>query len=135
MSRFIFANPSCLVNVDHIIRVGEHKKGNIALYLTDGKTVDSDLSFAEITAALNGEDHIVAVIPSKDGSHAGYLRKDCTHIPVQYLAVTASGYVRPIGLFSDIHEFLDRSEDYCGVYQSDELIMLKERAEAVCSDF
>jgi len=135
MSRFIYANPSCLVNVDHNIRVEEHRKGNIVFHLTDGKTVDSDLTIEGVAAEVNGVDHIVAVIPAKDGSYAGYLRKDCTHIPVQYLAVTASGYVRPIGLFSDIHEFLDRSEDYCGIYQSDELVELKERANIACSDF
>lgn len=135
MSRFIHAHPSCLVNVDHIIRVEKHRNRNVVLHLAGGKTVDSDLSFEEVTAAVNGVDHITALIPAKEGSYAGYLRKDCTHIPVQYLAVTAAGYVRPIGLFCDIHEFLDRSEHYCGIYQSDELIELKERAEVACSDF
>ncbi len=57
MSRFVNVE-SNLINVDHIVRVRQHKNDALSIYLDNGKVIKTDYACERVLADITGRDFI-----------------------------------------------------------------------------
>lgn len=67
ISRFVNVE-SNLINVDHIVRVRQHKNDALSIYLDNGKVIKTDYACERVLADITGRDFIVGTAPCE-----GYL--------------------------------------------------------------
>lgn len=92
MSRFICIDQE-LININSIVSVANNEDGTIEIFTNnDNHFTTSDDNWAKIL----GYDHVVALTPCEHLCARAIIRGYSQLLPVKYMAVTASGDVRPM---------------------------------------
>ena len=84
MSRFVEVE-SNLINVDHIVRVRQHKNYALSIYLDNGSVIKTDYACERVLEDIIGCDFIVGTVPCEGGcvafpareAAAEYARRYC----------------------------------------------------------
>ncbi len=92
MSRFIYTDHE-LININSIHRVTNMDNGIVEITLTNGTHFEAPEA---IWNEILGYDHVVALCPCEHLSLNVTIRGRTQMLPVQYMAVTASGDIRPM---------------------------------------
>ena len=117
ISRFVNVE-SNLINVDHIVRVRQHKNDALSIYLDNGKVIKTDYACERVLADITGRDFIVGTAPC-EGVSVAIDNGDGTRLyPVRQLALTGDGEVRPLSVQFDRIEFFDAWSGYGGMTHS-----------------
>lgn len=92
MSRFICIDQE-LININSIVSVANNEDGTIEIFMnSDNHFTTSD----DIWEKILGYDHVVELTPCEHLCARAIIRGHSQLLPVKYMAVTASGDVRPI---------------------------------------
>lgn len=92
MSRFIRIDQE-LININFIVSVTNNEDGTIEVFMNnDTHFTTSEDNWGKII----GYDHIVALTPCENLCARAIIRGNSQLLPVQYMAVTASGDIRPM---------------------------------------
>ena len=114
MSRFVNVELN-LINVDHIVRVRQHKNDALSIYLDNGKVIKTDYACERVLADITGRDFIVGTAPCEGVSVAIDSGEGTRFYPVRQLALTGDGEVRPLSVQFDRIEFFDEWPGYGGM--------------------
>lgn len=114
MSRFVEVE-SNLINVDHIVRVRQHKNYALSIYLDNGSVIKTDYACERVLEDIIGCDFIVGTVPCEGVSVAIDNGEGTRLYPVRQLALTGDGEVRPLSVQFDRIEFFDEWSGYGGM--------------------
>lgn len=92
MSRFICIDQE-LININSIVSVANNEDGTIEIFMNnDNHFTTSDENWAKII----GYDHVVSITPCEHLCARVIISGHSQLLPVKYMAVTASGDIRPM---------------------------------------
>ena len=114
MSRFVEVEAD-LINVDHIVRVRQHKNYALSIYLDNGNVIKTDYACERVLEAIMGRNFIVGTVPCEGVSVAIDNGEGTRFYPVRQLALTGDGEVRPLSVQFDRIEFFDDWPGYGGM--------------------
>ena len=114
MSRFVEVEAN-LINVDHIVRVRQHKNYALSIYLDNGNVIKTDYACERVLEDIMGRDFIEGTVACEGVSVAIDNGEGTRFYPVRHLALTGDGEVRPLGVQFDRVEFFDHGDGYGGM--------------------
>ena len=114
MSRFVEVEAN-LINVDHIVRVRQHKNYALSIYLDNGNVIKTDYACERVLEDIMGRDFIEGTVACEGVSVAIDNGEGTRFYPVRHLALTGDGEVRPLSVQFDRVEFFDDWDGYGGM--------------------
>ena len=80
MSRFVEVEAN-LINVDHIVRVRQHKNYALSIYLDNGNVIKTDYACERVLEAIMGRDFIEGTVACEGVSVAIRATIPCATLP------------------------------------------------------
>ena len=114
MSSFVEVEAN-LINVDHIVRVRQHKNSALSIYHDNGNVIKTDYACERVLEDIMGRDFIEGTVACEGVSVAIDNGEGTRFYPVRHLALTGDGEVRPLSVQFDRVEFFDDWDGYGGM--------------------